>query len=211
VHGPLRPVRPLWNMAEWASIGLQELLDADLRPSFVVDLGATPSEHPQICHRNANFTSDYDFDNTLVLAKDQERAAFHSWAFYPTSQSLHSSFDYCGLAWVANTLRGRYRLIQATSLTPYRPKNKNVTEFPARLSPDAAASQFDRLKSYHDTHSNHDWTRSEIPPVLSAHVKLLREWNWGKTSLGPINSWSPLLRFMANLIVVDPNPVSHPF
>jgi hypothetical protein len=209
VLGPLRPVWHLWNMTEWAGIGLQELLDTDLRPSFVVDLVGTPLEHPQICHRNAHFTNDYDFDETQVLGKPQDCAAFQSWAFHPTSQSLHSSFHYCGLTWVANTLRGRYRLIQATSLTPCLPQSENSTEFPAALSPGAGASQFDRLKGYHDKHPNHDWTRLETPTMLSEHIQLLRTWDWGKTSLGPMSAWSPLLRFMANLILVDPNPVSY--
>jgi hypothetical protein len=194
-------------MTEWASIGLQELLDADLRPSFVIDLGQALADHPQIIYRNANFTDDYDFNDTLILENGQERGDFQSWAFYPVSKSLQPSFDYCGLTWVANTLRGRYRLIQATSLTPYRSQNANISAFPAILSSGDASAQFKRLKGYHSTQPDHDWTRSETAAGLSSHVDLLRRWDWGKTSFGPINSWSPQLRLMVNLIVVDPNPV----
>jgi hypothetical protein len=196
-----------WKMTEWASIGLQELLDADLRPSLVIDLGAARTDHPRILYRNPNFTTDYDFDDTFILESGLERGDFQSWAFYPISKGVQPSFDYCGLTWVANILRERYRLIQATSLTPYRPQSDNHSGSPAILSPGFASAQSERLKGYHDTHPNHDWTRLQTPADLSPHVELLRSWDWGKTSLGPVSSWSPLLRLMANLIVVDPSPV----
>jgi hypothetical protein len=200
----------LWIMTEWTTIGLQELLDADLRPSFLVDLRAAQTDHPEILYRNAHFTTDYDFDDTLISESGQERADFRGWAFYPSSKSLQPSFDYCGLTWIATILRGRYRLIQAASLTPNRSQSNNVSGPPAKLSLGNASAQFERLKGYHNTHLNHDWTQSDTPAGLSPHVNLLRSWDWGRTSLGPIKSWSPLLRLMANLIVMDPNPVRSP-
>jgi hypothetical protein len=196
-----------WKMPEWEGLGIKELLDNDLRPSFIVDIFGKESDHgPQICYRNKKFTSEYSFDDTIVRTSTEDRASFGNWALYPASKSLVPSFDHCGLTWVANTLRGRWRVIQASTLTPYRPQGDNITKQPNPFPSGAAVAQFERLKAFQHDHPNHDWTAQEPPPNPSQHVQLLRQWNWADTPLGPLHSWSPLLRLMANLIVIDPSP-----
>jgi hypothetical protein len=194
-------------MLEWEDLGIKEFLDNDLRPTFVVDVIGDDANHgPQICYRNPYFTSEFHFDDTIIWDSTEDRASFGNWALYPAAKSLVPSFDHCGFAWVANTLRGRWRIIQASTLAPYRPRSENTTKFPKPLPSGADVAQFDRLKAYQLDHPSHDWTAPEPPHNPSKHVQLLRQWNWENTPLGPLDSWSPLLRLMANLIVTDPNP-----
>jgi hypothetical protein len=196
-------------MTEWANIGLQELLDSDQRPSLVIDLNS-PQDTPQVCYRNASFTTKCDLDDSLDFYETHETRGFHSWAFSPASTTLQPLLHYSGLTWVRNTLRGRYRLIQATSLTPKRPKDAHAADFSSTSSLGVADATFDRLKEFRTGDLNHDWTLTSMPSSISPHVQLLREWDWAKTPLGSLDSWPPLLRLMANLVVVDPSPVSLP-
>ncbi|KAB2579736.1 Histidine protein kinase NIK1 [Lasiodiplodia theobromae] len=52
----------------------------------------------------------------------------------------------------------------------------------------------------------YDWTCTPPPPNLAPHVQLIRGIDWANTPLGPIDSWSPTLKFMCNLIMACPNP-----
>ncbi|OJD31560.1 uncharacterized protein BKCO1_4700055 [Diplodia corticola] len=52
----------------------------------------------------------------------------------------------------------------------------------------------------------YDWTCTPPPPNLVPHVQLIRGIDWAETPLGPIESWSPTLKFMCNLVMACPNP-----
>lgn len=52
----------------------------------------------------------------------------------------------------------------------------------------------------------YDWTSSPPPPGLSPHVELVRSVDWASTALGPMESWSPQLRFMCNFLMANPAP-----
>ncbi|KAL1648729.1 hypothetical protein SLS58_001905 [Diplodia intermedia] len=54
--------------------------------------------------------------------------------------------------------------------------------------------------------ARYDWTCTPPPPNLAPHVELIRGIDWTKTPLGPIESWSPTLKFMCNLVMACPNP-----
>ncbi|RDW71727.1 hypothetical protein BP5796_07761 [Coleophoma crateriformis] len=51
-----------------------------------------------------------------------------------------------------------------------------------------------------------DWTLPSSRTDFSDHVKLCRSIDWSQTPLGPLSSWSPQLRQMANLVMIDPGP-----
>ncbi|EKG11293.1 hypothetical protein MPH_11638 [Macrophomina phaseolina MS6] len=52
----------------------------------------------------------------------------------------------------------------------------------------------------------YDWTCNPPPPNLAPHVQRIRDKDWSKTALGPIESWSSTLKFMCNLVMACPNP-----
>ncbi|KAB8297813.1 hypothetical protein EYC80_001611 [Monilinia laxa] len=43
---------------------------------------------------------------------------------------------------------------------------------------------------------------------LSDHMKLIRNFDWSSTPLGPISSWSPEFRQIVNLVMANPHPVA---
>ncbi|KAF2146046.1 uncharacterized protein K452DRAFT_294657 [Aplosporella prunicola CBS 121167] len=52
----------------------------------------------------------------------------------------------------------------------------------------------------------YDWTLTPPPPNISSHIQLARNVDWASTPLGPMENWSPLLRFLCNFVMVCPNP-----
>ncbi|TID21535.1 aerobic respiration control sensor protein arcB [Venturia nashicola] len=53
-----------------------------------------------------------------------------------------------------------------------------------------------------------DWTAKHPIGTLSPHMLLAREVNWAATPLGPMGSWSPEFRQLANLCMGNPHPVA---
>ena len=53
-----------------------------------------------------------------------------------------------------------------------------------------------------------DWTRLPVTEALPKHIQFARSIDWGKTALGPIETWSPDLRQMCNLIMASPHPAA---
>jgi hypothetical protein len=53
-----------------------------------------------------------------------------------------------------------------------------------------------------------DYTLATLPPAIksNAHVDYFRSVNWADTPLGPLESWSPDLRCMANMILSNKYP-----
>ncbi|KAJ0153408.1 Sterol 24-C-methyltransferase erg-4, partial [Fusarium oxysporum f. sp. albedinis] len=53
-----------------------------------------------------------------------------------------------------------------------------------------------------------DWTVTNPKGLLSPYIRLLRAIDWSSTPLGPMSSWSPELRQVANLVVNNPHPAN---
>lgn len=53
-----------------------------------------------------------------------------------------------------------------------------------------------------------DWTRLPDSADLPHHVQFARSIDWASTSLGPMETWSPDLRQMSNLIMASPHPAA---
>ncbi|KAF5022696.1 hypothetical protein F66182_5244 [Fusarium sp. NRRL 66182] len=53
-----------------------------------------------------------------------------------------------------------------------------------------------------------DWTVPDPRGILSPYIQLLRGVDWSSTPLGPMGSWSPELRQVANLVINNPHPAS---
>ncbi|KAF2236032.1 hypothetical protein EV356DRAFT_82045 [Viridothelium virens] len=53
-----------------------------------------------------------------------------------------------------------------------------------------------------------DWTQLPDSADLPQHVQFARSVDWASTSLGPMETWSPDLRQMSNLIMASPHPAA---
>ena len=53
-----------------------------------------------------------------------------------------------------------------------------------------------------------DWTRLPFAAALPRHIQFARSIDWGSTSLGPIETWPPILRSTCNLLMASPHPAA---
>nr|AAR30121.1 putative histidine kinase HHK16p [[Gibberella] fujikuroi var. moniliformis] len=53
-----------------------------------------------------------------------------------------------------------------------------------------------------------DWTVTNPKGLLSPYIRLLRAIDWSSTPLGPMSTWSPELRQVANLVINNPHPAN---
>jgi hypothetical protein len=51
-----------------------------------------------------------------------------------------------------------------------------------------------------------DWTLRPLDERASKHLRYARETDWANTPLGPISTWSPVLRTFSNLVMNNPDP-----
>lgn len=197
--------------AEVPDISISELLNRDLRPSLLVDL----QPPHRIILKNPRFTAKYDFENRDAGCHNLEQDGFCSWVFSHPGWDSGASINYCGSTWVATTMRGRWRLIQSTTVVAnttqsddsFDERKGSLASLSRTLSTRSVEEHDTQLQSFHEGARNHDWTSSSPSDDLSPHVQLLRSWDWSQTSLGPMESWPPLLVSMANILMADPRPV----
>lgn len=58
----------------------------------------------------------------------------------------------------------------------------------------------------HAKHPGYDWTSTNPPANATEHVLFARSVDWSTTPLGPMKSWSPQLKYTANLLMATPTP-----
>lgn len=54
---------------------------------------------------------------------------------------------------------------------------------------------------------NLDWTRDPVPPKITKFQQFIRDVDWSKTSLGPMETWQRELRQMARFIQANTSPI----
>lgn len=77
------------------------------------------------------------------------------------------------------------------------------------IVPAASPGEIDHFPGFlHAEQGFFDWTRLPLTPALPRHIQFVRSIDWGSTSLGRIEEWSPELRSMCNLIMASPHPAA---
>jgi len=212
-------------------IGFTDLLDQDLRPTFIIDLDDdthdTPTAPLQPVFCNAllhvsrslkstilGFAPSID-DSTVNSDGPHSYSEFACWARCTLEEQARDgsllSINYYGILWKSSTVGERWRIISGTefnSIAPY------LSHFPGYQIADMPASfttgglSVDGLvklrKSFFDT--KYDFTRSPTTHNLPPHLQLFLSIDWSSTPLGPINSWSSELRHLCNIVTADINP-----
>jgi signal transduction histidine kinase/CheY-like chemotaxis protein/PAS domain-containing protein len=154
---------------------------------------------------------------------------FRNWLFGPTSEK--GSYVFEGYIWSATTL-DHYRVVSGIQTpetqspwagpqgTPHlnrvvdprehkQPQNlpqiRRAFTLPADTSIDTGHARNDsRPKS--SKHGPFDYTRDMPLAKPSAHLQYFRNVDWPSTVLGPMNTWSPQLRCMANMTLNNSLP-----
>jgi hypothetical protein len=214
-------------------IGFIDLLDQDLRPTFIIDLDddshdpPTGPLRPVFCNallhvsrslRSAilgltNLTSNNE--SSVNGYGPHSYADFASWARCSLEeQALDGSLlsiTYYGLLWKSSTVGGHWRTISGTefnSAAPYLShfSGYQIADMPASFT--IGGLSVDGLvklrKSFFDT--KYDFTRSPTTHHLPPHLQLFRSIDWSSAPLGPIEAWSSELRLLCNIVTADVNP-----
>ncbi|USP75763.1 hypothetical protein yc1106_03037 [Curvularia clavata] len=201
---PLR-LKPMKNdESPLRHVGMLELLHQDPRPAFVVD--ATPDSidcqsgyvldywNPAMGHANPGGLLQQLGHEGVAQYTDQEGygpvVQFRSWL--SKQDTLDEPFLYHGFSWTKINVSGRWNVISGVCAT----KCASVNTQPKTLTKELSSKKT----------PNFDWT-DEIPPErLSSHALWARSIDWASTPLGPMQSWSPQLRSICNIVMMDPQP-----
>ena len=207
-------------------IGLQTILDADPRPSFVVDLNndrhinqLTP------CAANVAFTGTA-FLHDIIKQNSQEALTLRAWICGGTKQHKVPSRlepEYSGphgTRWIAWTIQGRWKVIQLVTspMDSYSPSlsYSGIPTPPAdhslqdhddtnQLSPikpiDTKAA---RRSAIMHSFAISDQTVSMIDG-LDDLIDNMCDVDWASTSVGPIETWSAELCQPMHLILLNPD------
>ena len=200
----------------WSNVGIEELFNLDGRPTLVVDLASRDDSGklcPQVIFQNPIFTANYSQETIVWKDAFRESQRFQEWACsitnYPKLSPSSQSYAYCDLSWTTFILRERWRIITGSLPSSKNPQRLEAAEDHSehRVASANGAQPVEPASSVLSQSPSHDWTAHSPPTVLTPYLKFLRAWNWSTTPLGPIESWSPQLRLMANLICTNPRPV----
>lgn len=199
------------------NIGFTAALDADPRPSFILDLDDLQGEatHLQPRHFNKSARNDTAFIS-LLTDRGSEPAAFRRWAKTGGSPVHRGPRN---TSWVAYDIEGRWRVVQKCNIagssipldvvTP--PVDSILKQDPLggalipRSSPreDHAPIQDSQLLR---TLFNISDQAVKLVEGLDKHLEHIAAFDWSSTSIGAITSWPSDLLQLVHLILLDTSP-----
>lgn len=169
---------------EFLNLGIQAFLEADRRPTIVLDYQNSTS-----VYTNAAF----DASTSATSASDHAR--FQEWAATTASQDS-KRYVFAWLSWQCFQISGRWNIVTSRDVLDEESQSSDAT-----LESHATA-----IEGLSASSIGLDMTSSAPPANLSAHLEFIRGFDWGTTPLGPMESWSDVLRSMFNMIMADSHP-----
>ncbi|KAF4549403.1 Histidine kinase-, DNA gyrase B-, and HSP90-like ATPase-like protein 4 [Elsinoe fawcettii] len=201
-------------------VTLKTLLDADPRPTFVIDTHNLP-EHPaqlQPIYVNKSLRARQDVFAALTFDK-VEGARLRTWAntikpVDPSRQEDHIHVGPGGTLWFGFLVEERWRVIQTYETRP------STIPFDIVTPPDDRVSALDRAINLPDPPSDSRSRRRDLAKAafalsdaavesfegLEKHLDLILDFDWASTSLGAISNWPADLLQLVHLILLDPAP-----
>ncbi|RAL65671.1 hypothetical protein DID88_005342 [Monilinia fructigena] len=216
---------------ELDTIGLTDFLDFDPKPTLVFDLLRHNAfeDNLEAVFTNKAFRSNIHF--TSAIPRNSEPTSpilYPEEPPYTTFKSLIKDFiqkqvsesspgqpfSHDGFLWSGFTIRERWGLDmcqRGTSSTTFSDKTVAALKDVQVSNSNSAASgaQKENLTmSDIATTPCPDITAESPIGYLSDHTKLIRNFDWSSTPLGPMDSWSPEFRQIVNLVMANPHPVA---
>ncbi|KAH8809098.1 M40J, histidine kinase-group XI protein [Xylogone sp. PMI_703] len=216
---------------DFAAVGAVKLLEVDPRPTFVLDIHHPVGDGLNIVFANHAFRSDQQLyeqlqrspllPSTNGLPQDP-KLLFQDWARCRPSPNSHSvdCHSWMGFNWTSFMIQDHWKVISGVAMkdhglpTPDTPPSGEAAQEPPaqqkNISPiNSLPSPPTTLGSPETpTFRSVDWTVETPDPGLSPHLMLVRTVDWGKTTYGPMGSWTPEFRELANLAMYTPHPVA---
>jgi PAS domain-containing protein len=207
---PLRPPKGSDDhLQSLFGVGMLSLLECDPRPSFVLDTASAHVAHgspipPVYWNPAMNATDAEDILSAFMgiasandLNPTEKNIAlfpqFRSWALEESAKS--KPFVWCNFVWTKIVVAGRWNVVSGVTISAFTPDND------AKPTDTISPKETSQVKS-----KTFDWTADTPPEGLSPFIVWARGIDWASTSLGPINTWTPQLRTITNLMMRDPRP-----
>lgn len=189
--------------SSFLDLGLHDFLEADTRPTFVLDIRSISQPQLRPVYVNKAFTTLEDLPKDFLGAEahDSKQAAqdnaFYEWIISTTEGE---SYDFASHRWHRFDVHQSWRVLR--SMGPIAVLN--VSTLPSR-SRQVSGARAPGTKPVFSARRSLDWTDHLPPAILSDHVKLFREHDWESTPMGPMHRWPYQLRNMLNMVMANPS------
>lgn len=214
-------------------LSIDEFLELDPRPTFVLDLDAGEDDIFTAILLNRSLRSDLQLlkdIESLSLSTNwaPEKPHFKTWITQLMSRdNTPATFSYNGIKWTGCIVRHwlivgghrdessstkRHSVHGSRTRGPMRTRSQDGQQPKRALtSPDENIlldSQYKPPVITFDSSGTTDWTVEEPQGELSEYIKFARDRDWASTALGALSTWSPELRQLACLVMGNPLPVA---
>lgn len=179
---------------------LVDFLELDDRPTAIFERTrgeASTSKAERLVYRNPRFAVlrlNDDFVNAVVDCLREHTAADHKVSRASTA-ALRD--------WQLRAVGYQYESLVHVS-TQHEDRDERQTDTPYN-SAEFATHDLSRARTNESELSITDWTQYDVQD-LSSWTQWVRSFDWSKTGLGPICSWSPALRGHMRSLMANPNP-----
>lgn len=204
------------------NIGFFEALNADPRPTFVIDLSSVEQQgHVQPCFSNDSFRNRHDLFK-LILDLTPESSALRDWITGPSRRSqptiaLNHILTHRGpqnTTWQSHLVRNRWKIIhmtydnasQTSCVPPTPPEDMLLfcdaqTEITSRASENVSSKRFLLITTL-------GLTEQAIATItgLDSLIDLISEFDWASSGVGPIESWPDELLQVIMISLLHPSP-----
>ncbi|TKX25946.1 histidine kinase-like protein 2 [Elsinoe australis] len=191
---------------------LKVLLDADPRPSLILDLLTTPSttlSHLQPVYVNKSLRTRKDVFQ-LLTSDDLESARLRKWAntakpINTARQEDHIHAGPHGTFWLAYIVEERWRVIQNITTRTAIPFDIVTPPDETQILPLDRLAIIDEQDSIKSAFA---LTEEAIQSIdgLEKHLEVITRFDWASSSIGPIKEWPTDLLQLVHLILLDPSP-----
>lgn len=177
-----------------ANIQIIDLLEADPRPTFLIDL-TTCNPRSGIC--------DISYYNPALLALagvkdtieqgDEDGQSFREWA--ASADVLDNTQTYGEIVWTSYTVKSRWRFISVAH-TPY---NRRISASHGRGNHALSVEEEDWLLLGNS---------KKYDAETAQHLEYIRRVDWEGTELGPLSSWPTEVQQVINCMMADMRPTA---
>lgn len=201
-------------------IGVVELLEADARPTFIVELPphsplpvTESSQELVIVYANPVLRADKALYDTLDGTLQLRDGAFWTWVGggdFPDGGASWTNITYMNKRWTRSVVRNRWIVLgsnhQLPSLEDDHYELHHKREPSSGLLHTATTELYPSRRSSTDTNQN--WVLPDFTRKQEPFVDVVNSFDWASTPLGPMWDWPSLLQQSFNQILADSRPIA---
>ncbi|KAK7757675.1 hypothetical protein SLS62_000052 [Diatrype stigma] len=201
-------------------IGVVELLEADIRPTFII---ALPSQDFTIVYANPALRADKILYETLDGTAQPRDGDFWTWVRggdaqpRPDRVAPRACATYMNKLWTRSVVRNRWVVVGSNHqfTSEQNEHQPEASTGPWRTVTTEQAATTERSTTTErsapgpsSTGTTQHWVLEDFTREKGPFVDVIRNFDWASTPLGPMRDWPALLRQSFAQILADPRPVA---